>query len=106
MNSATVTGLLHRTNRGGFKVYIDGKLLSPRPSQRLYNHSPDGFAWGYGGSGPAQLSLAILLYFSDKEFALQHYQKFKWDVVANQPQHKELEIDNNVIVEWIKQHGG
>ncbi|HMF28341.1 MAG TPA: DUF6166 domain-containing protein, partial [Candidatus Cybelea sp.] len=26
----------------------------------LYNHSPDGFEIGYGGSGPAQLALAIL----------------------------------------------
>jgi hypothetical protein len=26
----------------------------------LYNHSPDGFEWGYRGSGPAQLALAIL----------------------------------------------
>ena len=27
----------------------------------LRNHSPAGFAWGYAGSGPAQLALAILL---------------------------------------------
>lgn len=26
----------------------------------LFPHSPSGFAWGYGGSGPAQLALAIL----------------------------------------------
>jgi len=26
----------------------------------LFNHSPGGFEWGYGGSGPAQLALAIL----------------------------------------------
>jgi len=26
----------------------------------LYNHSPDGFEFGYSGSGPAQLALAIL----------------------------------------------
>jgi hypothetical protein len=25
----------------------------------LANHSPTGFEWGYGGSGPAQLALAI-----------------------------------------------
>lgn len=35
--------------------------LDPRRSQKLWNHSPDGFEWGYGGSGPAQLALAILL---------------------------------------------
>jgi len=42
-------------------VTFDGKLLDPAPSQALHNHSPDGFAWGYQGSGPAQLALAILL---------------------------------------------
>src|SRR5204863_5783137 len=42
-------------------VTMDGALLRPGRSQRVINHSPDGFAWGYGGSGPAQLALAILL---------------------------------------------
>lgn len=26
----------------------------------IRNHSPAGFEWGYGGSGPAQLSLALV----------------------------------------------
>jgi hypothetical protein len=26
----------------------------------LFNHSPTGFEWGYQGSGPAQLALALL----------------------------------------------
>lgn len=30
------------------------------PRHDLYNHSPCGFEYGYGGSGPAQLALAIL----------------------------------------------
>ena len=57
--------------------------LSIGPSIKLINHSPTGFNWGYGGSGPAQLALAILLNFTgDKEKALAHYQDFKWDFVA------------------------
>jgi len=39
-------------------VTVDGAPLDPRAD--LVNHSPDGFAWGYPGSGPAQLALAIL----------------------------------------------
>ncbi len=35
--------------------------LSPEPSQEIINHSPDGFNWGYGGSGPAQLALGFYL---------------------------------------------
>jgi len=31
---------------------------SPAPRSDLRNHSPNGFEWGYSGSGPAQLALA------------------------------------------------
>lgn len=72
-----------RDHSEGFSVYIGERLLSPEASQKLRNHSPCGFSWGYGGSGPAQLSLAILLEVSgDKEFALKYYQEFKEEVVA------------------------
>ena len=42
-------------------VTVDGKPLNPKISQRVANHSPDGFSWGYSGSGPMQLALGILL---------------------------------------------
>lgn len=29
------------------------------PKNDIWNHSPDGFNWGYAGSGPAQLALAL-----------------------------------------------
>ena len=31
-----------------------------RPLTHYPYHSPDGFEWGYGGSGPADLALALL----------------------------------------------
>lgn len=41
-----------------------GWALNPR--RDLHNHSPTGFNWGYGGSGPAQAALAILaMYLRD-----------------------------------------
>jgi hypothetical protein len=47
-------------------------------------HSPTGFSWGYGGSGPAQLALALLTdALADKEQALRHYQTFKWAYVSH-----------------------
>jgi len=67
--------------------------LDPRPSQELRNHSPDGFSWSYAGSGPAQLSLAILLdYTGDEELALAHYQEFKCCIVAALPRAGRWEI--------------
>ena len=47
------------------------------------NHSPTGFAWGYSGSGPAQLALALLIDATgDQDIALQHYQDFKFRFVT------------------------
>ena len=49
----------------------------------LRNHSPTGFAWGYGGSGPSQLALAILMDATGEQaLALRHYQEFKFNFVA------------------------
>lgn len=52
----------------------------------LRDHSLTGFAWGYGGSGPAQLALALLAdALGDDERATRLYQAFKWEVVASLP---------------------
>jgi Family of unknown function (DUF6166) len=60
-------------------VTVDGRRLNPR--RDLWNHSPSGFEWGYAGSGPAQLALAILAdHCGDDEEALNFYQRFKWKV--------------------------
>ena len=57
--------------------------LTPERSLGLANHSPSGFEWGYGGSGPAQLALALLLdYTDDEEVALAQYTEFKNEVVS------------------------
>ena len=77
------------------RVWINRKELLPARSQKIVNHSPDGFNWGYGGSGPAQLALAILLRFLKKGKAVARYQQFKWDVIAELPQ-SDFEIDINM----------
>ena len=61
----------------------DGKPLPLRLD--LYNHSPTGFEWAFGGSGPAQLALALLADLFDDETALRYYQPFKWKVIAGLP---------------------
>ena len=49
-------------------------------------HSPDGFEWGYTGSGPAQLALAILVDAIGERKAVDLYQMFKVGVVAKFPE--------------------
>jgi len=59
------------------------RVLGPRLDE--VNHSPTGFEWGYGGSGPAQLAYVLVreVIGPDEAFAL--YQDFKSDVVALLP---------------------
>ena len=57
-------------------VTVNGIPLNPRLD--LWNHSPTGFEWGYGGSGPAQLALALLAdYLGDDNTAVALHQDFK-----------------------------
>ena len=81
------------------QVFINGILLNPERSQKIWNHSPDGFAWGYCGSGPAQLALAILLEFIKEEnIVICLYQDFKFDVIADLKENFELSIDAVVFI--------
>lgn len=62
--------------------------LSPKPSLRVMNHSPCGFEWGYHGSGPAQLALAMLLDLYPErgnDWAARHHQAFKARVIGQLP---------------------
>lgn len=62
----------------------EGRALDLRLD--LWNHSPTGFEYGYGGSGPAQLALALLAdALGDDERAVRLHQQFKWRYVATRP---------------------
>lgn len=52
----------------------------------LANHSPDGFSWGYAGSGCAQLALALLAdVMEDDGIAVRLHQQFKFAVITPMP---------------------
>lgn len=79
------------------EVWLNGKKLNIKKSQKIRFHS-EQFNWGYGGSGPAQLALAISLELfgrSDK------YQHLKFQYIAALPQDKDIdqEID---ISDYVK----
>ena len=96
-----------------FESRRDPKKISSDRSLEVYNHSPDGFEWGYGGSGPSQLSLAILLEALSDDFeqgdapgetpdsvALHLYQDFKWQVVSGLPE-SQWTLPMDTIKQWI-----
>jgi hypothetical protein len=67
----------------------------------LRQHSPTGLEWGYRGSGPAQLALAILFdVLSDGQAALLLYQRFKHETVATLPRAGWV-MDTEWVEEWI-----
>lgn len=75
---------------GGCLVTVDrgaGECVLPLPPllQGEARHSPDGFQWGYGGSGPAELARAILIEVFPTDPDVRHprcYRQFKFDVIA------------------------
>jgi hypothetical protein len=66
------------------------------------NHSPDGFAWGYEGSGPAQLALALLCDTIGESRATLLYQDFKRFFVAALSPDEPWELSANDILAWVK----
>ena len=97
-----------RDIHGGFIVKVEDadsekeNVLFAAAGQQLINHSPNGFNWGYGGSGPAQLALGLLLdVTSDENLSLRYYQQFKWEIVADLQD--TWELTEVCISAWIEQ---
>ena len=82
-------------------VTVDGAPLDWRSSLAVRNHSPTGPAWGYGGSGPAQLALAILLAVTDEATAERFYQQFKWSVLAPLEADRWA-LDAGDVLDWLE----
>lgn len=70
-----------------------------RPLKHHCRHSPDGFQWGYGGSGPADLARSILADVLGSVPAPYLYQAFKWQFVAKWGD--QWEITEQVIRSWV-----
>ena len=84
-----------------WEVTVDGQPLNPRFDLR--NHSPDGFAHGYSGSGPSQLSLALLAdVLQDDVKAQLLYQDFKFAVIARLPMNEGWEMTDEEILAQVK----
>jgi hypothetical protein len=70
------------------------------------NHSPDGFQWGYSGSGPSQLAYAMLRQYTltrfsnSKEFTQKYYRSFREKFIANIKEDSFV-IEESVIYDWM-----
>lgn len=78
------------------------KVVTRYGTSKLHHdvrHSPDGFSWGYGGSGPAELARCLLL---DATGTDTGYQQFKFDVVARWPMDGGWQVDRSFVRSWQK----
>ena len=87
----------------------------PQALAHHVRHSPTGFNWGYGGSGPSELSRCILLDsfgitecpFAPKECQCQSswveptYQGFLSDVVSKLAKDEDWKLYQQDIADWV-----
>lgn len=98
MNAYTFIGKITPLNeREVFVRSEDGSDETLPVRHDLCNHSPIGFAWGYGGSRPAQLALAMLAYLYGDIQALRYYQSFKDDTVTGLKQDEGWEMTSEQV---------
>lgn len=89
------------------KVLIKGRRPAPMPMYLdVANYSPTGFEWGYEGSGPTQLALALLLEVLGTgrdalERALRLCDAFKRKVVAKLP-HERWRLEGVEIEHFVR----
>lgn len=69
----------------------------------IKRHSPDGFEWGYNGSGPADLALNILTIFAPEVVVDMLYQSFKFEVISSCKKDGCV-IYASDIVAWIEKN--
>jgi hypothetical protein len=81
------------TEAGGALVAIE---------QRFVVHSPDGFEWGYHGSGPADLALNVLALFVPPPEAWRLHQEFKRAFIAPLPRRGGI-LRAAEIMKWIRE---
>jgi hypothetical protein len=92
--------LFQRGESGNPRVFLlsradgeEGRVVEILFDPRYARHSPNGFEWGYGGSGPAELA-RYLTYGVARHIKRPcdqwddlDYQQVKWKVVACIPRH-------------------
>lgn len=76
-----------RGHRGKVQVLVEvldeeGRHSDVYHLPHLVRHSPDGFEWGYGGSGPADLARSIVGDLTGEEDPHPaDYQEVKWSLL-------------------------
>lgn len=93
---------------GAYRVYAmsgTGTWRELRLRKGIRYHSPDGFSWGYHGSGPAELARHLLAHATGRRALYERpdlYQEFKREVVGRLP--RLWMLDGGTIRQWVADH--
>ncbi|MDP9439574.1 MAG: hypothetical protein M3P49_12675 [Actinomycetota bacterium] len=102
--------------RGERAVEVVGEDGIYRPLYHVVHHSPTGFAWGYSGSGPADLALSILAdalwerprpedLRVGRSLASQHHQDYKRACIAPLAGDASFSIRAEDVEAWLIARG-
>lgn len=95
----TYMGKLRAGGVGGQVILVIDNDGSSKLLLHIVRHSPDGFNWGFGGSGPADTALSILTDCVGNDVANAFYQRFKSEFVAGWKE--SFEITAKEIKDWL-----
>lgn len=90
---------IHLARAPGTEGGAGGAMADIR--QQFVVHSPTGFEWGYGGSGPADLALNILGLFVPPPEAWRLHHHYKSHAIAGLDQDGPHTITAASVREWI-----
>jgi hypothetical protein len=95
------------------RVYVaepDGSERLLEPSDTAAQKSPDGFAWGYGGSGPTALAMSILADIVGEDVGMVLtpgiVHDFKREFIEPLDQDSGFVVAESTIREWLVRHSG
>lgn len=94
--------IIERDPEGDVTAWVDDQGVS-YPLPHLVQHSPDGFEFGYGGSGPSDLARSIVGdYLNTKSPDPVKYQAVKWALIADVPRDtKQFTIRADRLDEFV-----
>jgi hypothetical protein len=83
------------------KIVDEGRVRELPLRLDLYNHSPTGFEWGYAGSGPAQLAIALLAeVLQDDKTAIALHQIFKFKVIGRLERDSPWQLTERDVLQY------
>lgn len=92
----------YKTDKFEWKVQKNGSRFRADARRKIQNLPLDGFSWGYIGSGPSQLSLALLVDAGLEESkAMALHNLFLWRVVSSWDINGEWKITTDEICQWV-----